>query len=217
MISVLIVDDHPIFRAGVVATLSAEPDFEIAGNVSSASEALEVLSEASPDVVLTDIRLKGDINGVELVRRIRASHTEVRVVVLTNYSNEPYIRAMMELGVEGYMLKDTPPREVIESIRMVKAGRTVFSTQVSRKVVQGYLGQSTNGGTALSDRLTDKEAEVLQLLVDGASNPEIAERLHVSLATVQFHLTSVYSKLGVKNRAEAIVHAAREGLVVIDE
>jgi DNA-binding NarL/FixJ family response regulator len=217
MISVLIVDDHPIFRAGVVATLSAEPEFEIAGDVPSASEALEILSRARPDVVLTDVRLKGDINGVELVRRIRASHTEVRVVVLTNYSNEPYIRAMMELGVEGYMLKDTPPREVIESIRMVKAGRTVFSTQVSRKVVQGYLGQSTNGGTALSDRLTDKEAEVLQLLVDGASNPEIAERLHVSLATVQFHLTSVYSKLGVKNRAEAIVHAAREGLVVIDE
>ncbi len=217
MISVLIIDDHPIFRAGVVATLSGEPDFEIAGDVASALEALEVLNRARPDVVLTDIRLKGEINGVELVRRIRVHYPDVRVVVLTNYSNEPYIRAMMELGVEGYVLKDTPPREVIESLRMVKSGRTVFSTQVSRKVVQGYLGQSSNGRTALSDRLTDKEAEILQLLVDGASNPEIAERLHVSLATVQFHLTSIYSKLGVKSRAEAIVHAAREGLVVIDE
>ncbi len=217
MIRVLLVDDHPLFRAGARASLTSEPDFEVMGEANNAWEAVELIESLRPDVVLTDIRLKGDANGVELARRIRQSFPDVKIVVLTNYSNEPYIRAMMEVGVEAYMLKDTPPRDVIESVRMVMEGRAVFSSKVSRTIVKGYVGASSAVGTATRNQITEREANVLQLLVNGANNADIAETLHVSQATVQFHLTNLYSKLGVKGRSEAIVQAAREGLVVIDE
>ena len=127
------------------------------------------------------------------------------------------IRAMMEAGVDGYILKDTPPRDVIESVRMVMDGRTVFSSQVSGSLVRGYLSLSTGAQGKQPDAITDRERDVLQLLVNGATNAEIANELHVSVGTVQFHLTNIYSKLGVRSRAEAIVHASREGLVVLDD
>ncbi len=217
MIRVLLVDDHPLFRAGARASLTSEPDFEVMGEANNAWEAVELIESLKPDVVLTDIRLKGDANGVELARRIRQGFPDVKIVVLTNYSNEPYIRAMMEVGVEAYMLKDTPPRDVIESVRMVMEGRAVFSSKVSRTIVKGYVGASSAVGTVTRNQITEREADVLQLLVNGATNADIAETLHVSQTTVQYHLTNLYGKLGVKGRSEAIVQAAREGLVVIDE
>ena len=119
MTRVLVVDDHPIFRAGAASTIGTEPDIEVIADVSSAAEALEAARRLKPDVILTDIRLNGDVNGVGLARSLREENSDVRIVVLTNYSNEPYVRAMMELGIEGYILKDMPPREVIESVRMV--------------------------------------------------------------------------------------------------
>lgn len=217
MIEVLIVDDHPMFRAGARGSLSAEPDFELAGEVAGAEEALEAIRHHQPDVVMTDIRLKGSINGVALARQIRNEYPGVKIVVLTNYSNEPYIRAMMEIGVEGYILKDTSPRDVIDSLRMVMAGQTVFSAQVTQKVVRGYLGAQGETDDLRTETITVRETDVLRLLVSGASNIEIAESLNLSEASVRFHLTNIYSKLGVRSRTEAIIQAARQGLVVIDE
>ena len=217
MVKLLIVDDHPIFRAGAVTSLMAEPDFEVLGEAASAPEALKLVRELQPDVILTDIRLKGDMNGIELARQVRAEYPHIRLIVLTNYSNDPYIKAMMEIGVEAYILKDTPPREVVDSVRMVMDGRTVFSAPVTQTILKGYINPSRNGTDVIPDGLTDREAEVLGLLVDGSSNSEIAASLHLSIATVQFHLTNIYSKLGVRNRAQAITKAARDGLIVIDE
>ena len=178
---------------------------------------LDVASREEPDVLLTDIRLKGETNGIELARRFHIDYPTVKIIVLTNYSNEPYIKAMMEIGVKGYILKDTPAHDVIESVRMVMNGRTVYSEQISNKIVKGYLGEAFNHHSDGADRVTERESEVLSLLASGASNPEIAEYLHVSVGTIQFHLTSLYGKLGVRNRAEAVIQAAKEGLVVIDE
>ena len=217
MIRLLIVDDHPIFRAGAAASLNAEGDFDIVGEASSASKALKLVREQQPDVVLTDIRLKGEVNGIELARRVRTEYPHVRLVVLTNYSNDPYIKAMMEVGVEGYILKDTSPREVAESIHLVMDGRTVFSAPVTQTIVRGYISTSANSKNMHSDKITEREAEIMQHLVNGASNAEIAEQLHVSVGTVQFHLTNIYGKLRVRSRSEAIIKAARQGLVVIDE
>ena len=239
MVKLLIVDDHPIFRAGAVTSLTAEPDFEVLGEAASAPEALRLVRELQPDVILTDIRLKGDMNGIELARRVRAEYPHVRLkgdmngielarrvraeyphvrlIVLTNYSNDPYIKAMMEIGVEAYILKDTPPREVVESVRMVMDGRTVFSAPVTQTILKGYIKPSSNGTDVVPNGITDREADVLRQLVDGASNSDIAARLHLSIATVQFHLTNIYSKLGVRNRSQAITKATRDGLVVIDE
>ena len=217
MIKVLIVDDHPIFRAGAATTIASEPDMDVVGEVSTSGEALELARRLNPDVLLMDIRLKDSGNGVDLARQVREHSPDVKLVVLTNYSNEPYIRAMMEIGVEGYILKDTPPREVMESIRMVIDGRTVYSKQVSQALVRGYLSPATDSEAGHPDGITERESAVLQLLVSGASNPDMAKRLHVSVGTIQFHLTNIYGKLGVRGRGEAVIKAAREGLVVIDE
>ena len=123
----------------------------------------------------------------------------------------------MELGVEGYLTKDTPAREVVESIRMLTSGRTVFSEPVARSMVRTYVLASTRNDVDSLGAVTRREAEVLQLLSEGASNPEIAEKLHVSVSNIQYHLTNIYSKLGVRSRAEVIVRAARVGLIVIDD
>jgi DNA-binding NarL/FixJ family response regulator len=217
IIKVVIVDDHPMFRAGAIASIRAEPDLEVVGEASNADDALQLISDHAPDVVLTDIRLDGPINGIELSRRVRSKHPDIRLVVLTNYSNEPYIRAMMNIGVESYMLKDTKPREVIDSLRMVVDGQFVYSSVVTRVIMRGYLEGAQQNGKGTGVGVTFKEAEVLQLLARGESNRRIAELLNVTVSGVQFHLTNIYGKLDVHTRSEAIVEAAREGLVVIDE
>lgn len=217
MIKVLVVDDHPIFRTGAVASIVAQGDFEVVAEAETASDALVAIDQHQPEVVLMDIRLKGKVNGVELARQIKEQNERVRIVVLTNYSNEPYIKAMMEIGVEGYMLKDSPPHDVIQALRMVVDGRTVFSSKVTDIIVRGYLSPGRDARIPSPDNVTKREIEVLELVADGASNMQIAASLHVSESTVQYHLTNIYSKLRVHSRAEAVIHAAREGLIVIDE
>lgn len=217
MIKVLVVDDHPIFRTGAVASIVAQGDFEVVAEAETASDALVAIDQHQPEVVLMDIRLKGKVNGVELARQIKEQNERVRIVVLTNYSNEPYIKAMMEIGVEGYMLKDSPPHDVIQALRMVVDGRTVFSSKVTDIIVRGYLSPGRDTRISSPDNVTKREIEVLELVADGASNMQIAASLHVSESTVQYHLTNIYSKLRVHSRAEAVIHAAREGLIVIDE
>jgi DNA-binding NarL/FixJ family response regulator len=217
MIRVLLVDDHPMFRAGAASAMAEEPDFEVIGEAQDANEALELIQTSQPDVVLLDIRLKGRVSGIALARQVRSEYPQVKIMVLTNFANEPYIRAMMEVGVEGYLTKDTPAREVVESIRMLKSGRTVFSEPVAKSMVRTYVRASSGNDVDSLGAVTRREAEVLQLLSEGASNPEIAEDLHVSVSNIQYHLTNIYSKLGVRSRAEAIVRAARVGLIVIDD
>ena len=217
MTNILIVDDHPIFRAGAASTLSAESDLSVVGEASNTTDALELILTKQPDLVLMDIRLDGDVNGIGLAMQIRANWPEIKIIVLTNYSYEPYIRAMMEAGVEGYLLKDVPPTEVIHSVRMVMDGRSVFSALVIQKVVKGYLGAFGGKDGNGAETITERETAVLELLANGVSNSEIAERLNISVATVQFHLTGIYGKLGVRTRSEALVQAARQGLVVLDE
>ena len=217
MIRVLIVDDHPMFRAGAASAMAEEPDFEVVGEAQDANEALALIQTSQPDVLLLDIRLKGGVSGIALAQQVRSEYPQIKIMVLTNYSYEPYIQAMIEIGVEGYILKDVPPHEVIEAVRMIMDGRTVFSDVVTKKIRQSYLERASGSSYAASERITEREYKVLQLLADGMSNSEIAESLNFSLTTVQFHLSNIYGKLGVRTRSEAVVHAARQGLVVIDE
>jgi DNA-binding NarL/FixJ family response regulator len=148
---------------------------------------------------------------------MKKADPNVRIVVLTNYSNEPYIKAMMEIGVNGYLLKDSPPQDVIHALRMVFDGSTVFSSKVTAAIRKTYLNPQKDVRIASPDVVTKREIEVLELIAEGASNSEIAQNLHMSISTVQYHLKNIFNKLRVKSRAEAVIHAAREGLIVIDE
>ena len=217
MATVLIVDDHPIFRSGAATALAATEEFEVMGEVGSVSEAMEIIRNRQPDLLLTDIRLEGTANGVALAMQVRAEFPNIKIVVLTNYSHEPYIKAMMEVQVEGYLLKDVPPAEVIDSMRKILDGKRVFSNPITQKLVKGYLGAYKDGGSLPIGSLTARELELLQELVHGLSNGEIAENLNVSLKTVQGYLTVIYGKMNVKTRSEAVFRAIQEGLVIVDE
>ena len=216
MVKVLLVDDHPVFTSGAAGVLEAEPGLDVVGQAQTGTEAMQAIVQYSPDVILLDIRLTGKVNGIEVARRTRLQYPHIKIIVLSNYGNDPYIQAMMEVGVEGYILKDTPPREVIESIRMVMSGQSVLSASVSETVVRGYLAHVAHP-EPLPDEITEREAEVLRLLAEGATDTDISEHLKLAPTTVRFHLTNLYGKLGVQSRAEAIILAARRGLVVIDE
>ena len=197
---VLVVDDHPMLRVGAVAYLSEADDCEIVGEADNANEALDIARLVKPDIVLLDIRLKGDRTGIDLARDLREELPETKIIVLTNFPHEPYVRAMMELGVDGYLLKDTPPSDVLEALRMVMRGRNVFSSTVSENIVKGYLHSPYSRARRDKDSLTSREAEVLQLVADGRINDDIAEQLGVSVKAIQVHLTNLYAKLGARNR-----------------
>ena len=215
--SVLVVDDHPMMRMGIVACLNGAPDSRVVGEADNAADALDLALHLRPDIALVDIRLKGERNGIDLARALRQQAPETKIIVLTNYPHEPYVRAMMEIGVEGYLLKDTPPSDVLDAIRMVTRGRNVLSAPVSSRVVRGYLNSTHSRGTTSKHTLTSRETEILQLVADGRTNDDIAEIVNVSVKTIQVQLTSVYSKLGARNRTEAVVQAIRRGLVVLDD
>jgi DNA-binding NarL/FixJ family response regulator len=196
---------------GARSALADSRDFEIVGEADNADDAIAMTGLLRPNVVLLDIRLKGDRSGIEVARELRKRFPELKIVVFTNFSQEPYLRAMMEAGVDGYLLKDTPPGQIAEALRMVSQGRNVYSSQVSETLVTGYLKGPGNSN------LTGREAEILQLIADGMNNEEIAAALRVSVKAVQLHLTNIYSKLGARNRTEALVIGARRGMVVLSE
>ena len=214
---ILVVDDHPMLRVGAIAYLSEADDCEIVGEADNARDALDLARLVKPDIVLLDIRLKGDRNGIDLARDLREELPDTKIVVLTNFPHEPYVRAMMELGIDGYLLKDTPPRDVLEALRMVMRGRNVFSSKVSDNIVKGYLHSPYTRAQRDKNSLTSRETEVLQLVADGRINEDIAEQLGVSVKAIQVHLTNLYAKLGARNRTEAVVQAARRGLVILDD
>ncbi len=205
-----------MMRLGTVGFLGESPDCEVVGEAETFQQALDLTLKLRPDVVLTDIRLKGDQTGIDLARELRQRVPEIKIIVHTNFPHEPYVRAMMELGVEGYLLKDTPPADVLEAVRMVMRGRNVYSSTISSGIVRGYLDSPYNRSRGSKQALTSREAEVLQLIADGRTNDDISEALGLSIKSVQVHLTNLYSKLGVHSRTEAIIQAARRGLIVME-
>ena len=206
-----------MMRVGAVTYLNDAPDCEVVGEADNVDEALDLAVHFRPNIVLLDIRLRGDRNGIDLARELRREVPDTKIIILTNFPYEPYVRAMMELAVDGYLLKDTPPSEVLEAVRMVMRGRNVFSATVSTGIVRGYLHSPYSREGRSKDSLTSREAEVLQLVADGRTNDDVAEALGVSTKAIEMHLTHLYAKLGARNRTEAVVQAARRGLVILDE
>ena len=207
---IVVVDDHPVFRMGMVALLSSIDGFEIAGEAESADEAVAVCAAAQPDVVLMDLQL-GEQSGVEATRRIVEHHPQLGVLVVTMMDDDDSVFAAMRAGARGYLLKGAAPADIQRAVEAVRRGEVLLGPEVANRAL-GYLtGARRDGPTPFPD-LTEREREVLDLVAAGLDNASIARRLAVSPKTVRNHLSNVFTKLQVADRAQAIVRAREAGL-----
>ena len=209
-IRVLIVDDHDMLREGLASFLSAYPDLELAGQAASGSEALRVCEAAHPDVILMDLKMP-DMDGVQTTRQILERHPEVKIVALTSFGEEDLVRAELQAGAIGYLLKDISASELAQAIRSAHAGRPTLAGEAAMALIGPAAGIPSAG-----DDLTEREREVLKLMARGLSNPEMARQLHVSRFTIKNHVSSILSKLGVSSRTEAATLALKRRLIHLD-
>ena len=212
-IRVLLVDDQPWLRLGFRAVLEQEPDLEVVGEAGDGEQAVSSTLALRPDVVLMDVRMpKAD--GIEATRRIVASSSEARVLVLTTFDLDEYVYAALRAGASGFLLKDALPADLIAGIRVVAAGDAAVAPGVTRRLIStlaSRLPATTEPATL--DALTEREREVLLELARARSNAEIGARLHISEATVKVHVGRVLTKLGLRDRAQAVVFAYEHGII----
>jgi DNA-binding NarL/FixJ family response regulator len=195
-IRVVLVDDHPVVRAGVRALLEGQDDIEVVGEAADAASALEVVAATAPRVVLMDLSLGAGPGGAEVTRRLRESSAAPEVLVLTTYDTEADILEAIDAGAAGYLLKDAPPEDLFRAVRGTARGETVLAPTVAARLVRRASSPEPS--------MTTREVEVLRLLAKGLGNREMARELLVSEATVKSHLSHIYTKLGVETRAGAV-------------
>ena len=210
-VTILIADDHPVVRAGLVRILALFDDFELVGEVDNGADAVARARELAPQIVLMDVRMQG-MDGVQATREIHAACPGTDVIVLSNYDEDHYVINAIRAGARSYLLKDVPPERLARTIRGVARGEAMLDSAIMERVIREFR-DLRDGGPAPRERLTNRERDVLAALVEGSSNQEIADRLVVSEKTVKSHLTSIYRKLDVRDRSQAIVVSLREGLV----
>jgi DNA-binding NarL/FixJ family response regulator len=205
----LIADDHPLFRKGLRTLLSAVPDFVLVGEADSGSAAAALALDVQPDVVLMDLQMPGG-SGIEATREIVAASPSIRVLVITLFQDDDSVFAALRAGARGYILKDTDEEEMIRTIRAVGNGQAIFGPAVASRVL-AYFAAPWQDEPRLFPTLTEREREILRLLAQGKSNPRIADELYLSPKTVANHLSNVFGKLQVADRAEAIIRARDAG------
>jgi DNA-binding NarL/FixJ family response regulator len=214
-IRVLIVDDHVLFREGVHAILKSVPDIEIVGEAGTGQEALALASDLIPDVILMDIQMP-DLNGVEATRRILETQPDSGIIIVTMLEDDDSLFSAMQAGARGYVLKGADKAEMLKSIRAVAEGEALFGPAIATRLLnifQDNRPQSKNASSLpLFPDLTEREREILACIARGDTNVEIAERLTISLKTVRNHVSSIFNKLQVTNRAQAAIRARDAGL-----
>jgi DNA-binding NarL/FixJ family response regulator len=214
MIRVIICDDQTVVREGLAAILSTDPGIEVVGLASNGREALDLLQEAQPDVVLMDLKMPV-MNGVQTTQHLRRMHPEVNVLVLTTYADDQWVLDAVRAGAAGYLLKDTRRDALIDAIKGTIEGKTYLDPAIAGKLthqVATGTGPSETAEPPL-DSFTEREQEVLSLLAQGHSNPEIADRLHLARGTVRNYVSAILQKLGVSDRTQAAVAAVQRGMI----
>ena len=217
-IRVLLVDDHPLFRAGVRQRLAEhDPDLEVVGEADSSRQAQELVAMLSPDVVLMDIAM-GVENGIEATRAIKRQAPAVAVIILSLYNDVQYVEAAVEAGAAGYFLKTVQGPDLAAAVRSAHRGDTVMSPEVAGEVFRRLLPRlRPTNQPSQRHRLTERESEVLRLVAHGAANREIARSMGLSVRTVEAHLRSIFAKLLVGSRTEAVVFSVKAGLLRLDD
>lgn len=216
-IRLLIVDDHEIVRAGLRMLLQTQADMEIVAESASGHQAITRARELQPDVVLMDISLP-DVDGFEATRQIKRALPQTAVLALTMHENEEYFFKMLQAGASGYVPKKAAPTELINAIRTVHEGNVFLYPSLAKSLVRDFLGRASDAtDRAALDGLTEREQEVLKLIADSLTNQEIAERLTISVKTVERHRANIMSKLNLHSRTELVKYAIRKGLIEVDK
>jgi DNA-binding NarL/FixJ family response regulator len=210
-IRILVADDHPVVRDGLVAVLSTQPDFEVVGEAATGAEVVERVRALQPDVVLLDLEMP-EMDGVAALDQLSALNVHVHVVVFTAFDTDERIMSALQAGAKGYLLKGAPRDEIFRAIRVVSAGGSLLEPLVASRLIT-HLQRPTGS----DDLLTEREREVLALLAQGKSNKAIANTLVITERTAKFHVSSIMRKLGASNRTEAVTLAAQQGLVRVNE
>ncbi len=209
-IRVLIADDHALFREGVCALLNAMPDIEVVGEASDGEGAIAQVTKTQPNVILMDVNMP-NLNGIDATRLILNSHPDLGIIMVTMLEDDASVFAAMKVGARGYILKGAHHEEVLQAIRTVAGGQAVFGPAVAARMMTFFQSLDTTPKSAAPtdafSELTAREREVLQLISDGARNKDIAEKLFISGKTVSNHITNIFSKLQVANRAQAVLRA----------
>ena len=214
MIRVLLVDDEAMVRVGLRMVLTAEPDIEVVGEAADGEQAEHAAVEQEPDVVLMDVRMP-HVDGIEGARRVMAARPTSKVVVLTTFGEDEYVESALRAGVSGFLLKVSPPEQLIAAVRTVAAGGGLLDPSVTLRVIEQFAGApaARTDRSAALDGLTERERDVLSRIARGMSNAEIAADLYLGEATVKTHVSNVLLKLGLRDRVQAVVAAYELGLV----
>lgn len=212
-VRILIADDHNVVRSGLRVLLDAQADLEVVGEASSGEETVERTVALRPDICLLDIAMPG-LNGLEAGRRIREEAPEVRIIVLTMYDDEAYLRQFLEIGAAGYVLKKAADTELVNAIRAVHRGESFVYPSLMRRLIDSYLGQEPSTTTRQdSEEISPREVEVLRLVALGYTSQQIADELCISVSTVETHRAHIMEKLGLKGRAQLVRYALAKGIL----
>lgn len=215
-VRVLLADDHALVRQGIRRFLEESGEITVVAEAEDGERALELVAQHQPDLAILDIRMP-KLSGVDLARRIRAEHPQVKILVLTAYDDDPYVFALLQAGVDGYLLKTADSTQLIQAVRQIMAGEPALDPGVAKRLMERVAsGRVTMRDDEVVDRPTDRELEVLRLAGKGLTNRAIGQELGISDRTVQGHLARVYSKLQVSTRTEAVLKALQEGWITVE-
>jgi DNA-binding NarL/FixJ family response regulator len=214
-IQVLLADDHVLVRQGIRQFLEDAGDIEVVAEADDGAEAIRLIQEHQPKVAVLDIRMP-QVTGIEATRRIKAQFPQVRVLILTAYDDDPYVFALLQAGADGYVLKTASADELVRAVRTVYGGQSALSPEITSKVVRQMTSGKPAGAVEQVESLTERELDVLRLAAQGKTNRAIGSDLGISHRTVQGHLASIYGKLGVNSRTEAVTEALRRGWIVVE-
>ena len=215
LIRVILADDHAVVRKGIREFLEEAGDVEVVAEADDGAQALRLIEAHRPDVAVLDIRMPG-VTGVEAARQVKDRFPQVRVLILTAYDDDPYVFALLQAGADGYVLKTASGDELVRAVRTVHRGGSALSPEIATKVVRQAVSGRPKAAADQIEALTDRELDVLRLTARGLTNRAIGHELGISHRTVQGHLQSVYGKLDVNSRTEAVTEALRRGWIVVE-